>query len=734
MTDDVWIAGLVTALALSLIPSSLAIAWRFASRAKRRPTFLVPTSLPVAPPFLAGREEELRFLTTHIENNARSILIKGEAGIGKSALALTVAHQVAARFTDGQLFTVLNPLRPPGLQIADALGDFVRGLQRGDESVPNSPATLLRRYVNLTRRRRVLVVVDDVPEGMDIHKLVPAGPNCLLIVTSRGEVSGVRFDTRIPLGPLPASDALKLLKDVLGEERTSDEDWTFLISECHSVPLALSLAASALATRTNWRIDEARRRLQEFARQRERRHAAASPYDAVYVFLTEEEKNALRSLAAIDTIEFQPWELAAAAGIDPERGNHLAVRLAGAGLLERRGSAISGLPYFRVVEPVLEYARRLAPLDDPQLRSRRSTQLAIARQERIDRDIIRQIRVDVYTQLQAGQLTSAINTAKDAAQIAADREKRVLKATAYAALSEIYTELGDMAEAEKIAGLAVECGDPGSTARALRCRGRNARRLQQFDQAAHHFDEALRNAAEAGEGYESVRIHTEYAVLEGLRHDLRAAREHLRAAAEQVEREAGASELRIRLAWARSNVETSAGHYGPAERALVEARKTERVGLLQNAWIDHALARNAYVAGNHRKATEHAQAGVSAFQAMHSRYGAALCRHLLGMAALGRNDPAEAAIWLQEAVAAFAVCGDAWVEADASLELARIYRRIGHEQEAPRLVAAAKDAFQRLGDTEGMRRAAAEEMEVAAALARGRRRRALVSNGPAPAT
>ncbi|MEV4174742.1 NB-ARC domain-containing protein [Nonomuraea sp. NPDC049709] len=739
---DTPVAAAMLVLVLLAIAIPVFLAKRPYSSKDRRPAFLVPTTLPVAPPLLAGRMKELDELSRKIDVGARAILIKGQPGIGKTALALTIAHTVAPRFSDGQLFAVLNPLHPEGTAIAEALGQFVGALQRGNESVPDDASARLATYVKLTQRRRVLVVIDDVPEGMDIRDLVPSGPGCALIVTSRGGVRGVRLSAEVDLDPLSERDALELLEDVLGRDRVSGQDWSFLIRECHSVPLALSLAGSALATRTNWRIDEARRRLAEFAKERAQQQATSSPYDAAYVFLTEEEKNALRSLAAIGSVEFEPWKLAAAAGTEPGEGIRLAARLAGARLLERRSSDFSGLPYCRVPEPVLEYARRLAPLDDPRVRDRRSSLLDSASQERSERDVGQQVRVDVYTQLQAGELTAALNTAWDAVQIASDRGEEEMAATAYAALSEIYTELGDLAEAEEMAARAIERGNLRSTARALRCRGRNARRLRQFTEAAHHFDAALRRATEVGEGYESVRIHTEYAAMEALRGHLDAARRHVAAAAEQVGRGA-TDELRTRLAWAGAAVLTAAGDFDEAARTLLAARETEDVQLLQQAWIDHSLARNALLAGDHVRAAEHAQAGVSSFVAMRCRYGAALCRYFYGMAALGQGHPKEAAIWLQEAVETFSVCGDASVEADASLELAKVYRSpalvklyrdVDLEREAARLVAAAKEAFERLGDVDGVRRATAQESDPGGAGgARGRGRPGTSPDRPPPA-
>ncbi|WP_239319851.1 NB-ARC domain-containing protein [Planomonospora parontospora] len=693
--------------------------------------FIVPTTLPVVPPVLVGRKREISELSEKVESGSVSVLIKGQPGIGKTTLALAVAHNVAPRFPDGQLFVMLNPHLPGGTGIFEALGLFVAALQRAGDSVPDTLESRRAVYAKLTQRRRVLVVIDDVPEGADIGELAPEGENCALIITSRGAVHGIDFSAEVRLKPLAEREASEFLEGVLGSERFRTEEWGFLIRECRSEPLALAIVGSALAARPNWGIDDARQRLVKFAEERARHQTEASPYDTAYVLLTEEEKNALRSLAAIGSTEFQPWKLAAAAGTDQTEGNRLAARLAGARLLERHSSDVSGLPYCRVPEPVLEYSRLLSTLEDPQTQHRRTAQLDSAVQERRERDPARQVREDVYSQLKAGEITGALDMAKDALQIAGERGVSEAEAAAYAALSEIYTELGDMTKAEEMAVLAIRCGHPGSTARALRCQGRNARRLRQYGEAASHLDGAIRSAKEAEDFYELLRIRTEYAVMEATRGRQPAARRQLDHIREGILPAGGSQVLRARIAWARAVVDMSGGRHGDAENALLRARGVD-AGPLQHAWLDQALSKNALLAGDHPASARYAQTGLTAFVAMRCRYGAAHCRFLYGTASYRQGDTKEAVFWLQEAVETFSVCGDAWVEAAASLELARAYLGLNQDQEASRLLGAAKEGFRRLGDPDGVRRVEAEEDGRPPGGARGRRRRAVQADGFSP--
>src|SRR5262249_58562084 len=84
----------------------------------------VPRQLPAAAAHFAGRTGELATLTELLRGRAErggTVVISaigGTAGVGKTALAVFWAHQVADRFPDGQLYVNLRGFDPSG-QIMD---------------------------------------------------------------------------------------------------------------------------------------------------------------------------------------------------------------------------------------------------------------------------------------------------------------------------------------------------------------------------------------------------------------------------------------------------------------------------------------------------------------------------------------------------------------------------------------------------------------------------------------
>src|SRR5579863_5588235 len=74
------------------------------------PPVAVPRQLRAAAADFVGREADLKKPTESLDGAAAAgavliTAIRGAAGVGKTALALRWAHQVADRFPDGQLFT-----------------------------------------------------------------------------------------------------------------------------------------------------------------------------------------------------------------------------------------------------------------------------------------------------------------------------------------------------------------------------------------------------------------------------------------------------------------------------------------------------------------------------------------------------------------------------------------------------------------------------------------------------
>jgi DNA-binding SARP family transcriptional activator/transcriptional regulator with XRE-family HTH domain len=216
----------------------------------------IPRQLPAAVPHFTGRVAQLRALAGVLEGAAGGAgmvmiaAISGTAGVGKTALAVRFAHQVAGRFPGGQLYVNLRGFGPskPATP-AEAIGGFLDAL-----GVPASgrPASLEGRaglYRSLLAGRRMLVLLDDARDEDQVRPLLPADPGCLVLITSRQRLAGLAAaegaDLLI-LDPLSDADARDLLARRLGADRVAAEPWAAseLTALCVGLPLALSVVAA----------------------------------------------------------------------------------------------------------------------------------------------------------------------------------------------------------------------------------------------------------------------------------------------------------------------------------------------------------------------------------------------------------------------------------------------------------------------------------------------------------
>jgi DNA-binding SARP family transcriptional activator len=160
---------------------------------------VVPRQLPAAAPYLAGRQAELEALTGLLDQAAGPApaaaisAVGGTAGIGKTALAVHWARQVAGRFPDGQLYVNLRGFDPSGEQLTPeaAIRDFLAALGVEPRQVPVSATAQAALYRSLLASRRMLVVLDNARDAAQVRPLLPGSPSCFTLVTSRGQLAGL---------------------------------------------------------------------------------------------------------------------------------------------------------------------------------------------------------------------------------------------------------------------------------------------------------------------------------------------------------------------------------------------------------------------------------------------------------------------------------------------------------------------------------------------------------------
>ena len=223
----------------------------------RRP---VPAQLPADVGAFTGRVTQLRrldgLLPGYGEGTERSVVVvlSGTAGVGKTALAVHWAHRVRAQFPDGQLHANLHGFDPgrSAASPADVAQAFLDALGVPPHHVPTGQQALTGLYRSLLAGRRVLIVLDNARDAEQVRPLLPGSPGCLVMVTSRNRLTSlVAADGAVPLTVdlLSTEEAHELVANRVGRDRAADESGAVndLVSACARLPLALAIMAARAA-------------------------------------------------------------------------------------------------------------------------------------------------------------------------------------------------------------------------------------------------------------------------------------------------------------------------------------------------------------------------------------------------------------------------------------------------------------------------------------------------------
>src|SRR6266542_3866570 len=162
-----------------------------------------PGQLPADVAGFTGRARHLQHLDGLLsddglpgrDSTATAVVISaiaGTAGVGKTALAIHWAHQIAERFGDGQLYVDLRGYAPaPPTSPIQALALLLGGLGVDADQVPVEVDAAAALYRSLLAGKRVLVVLDNARDATQVRPLLPGSRGCLVVVTSRDRLTGL---------------------------------------------------------------------------------------------------------------------------------------------------------------------------------------------------------------------------------------------------------------------------------------------------------------------------------------------------------------------------------------------------------------------------------------------------------------------------------------------------------------------------------------------------------------
>ncbi len=223
--------------------------------------WMAPAELPHDVADFTGRVDELAELRTRLfrpEGSAYGavLTIDGPPGVGKSALAVHLAHQVRERFPDAQLFANLRGEQGEGLDPIVVVHQFLRALGVASEEIPPTLDAAARAYRSRLAGSRALVVLDNALKETQTRPLLPGSPTCATLITSRSPLSGLAEATALTLELLPPADAARILARAAGNEQIEDSSAAKAVAaHCGYLPLALRIAGARLRTRRAWTVE-----------------------------------------------------------------------------------------------------------------------------------------------------------------------------------------------------------------------------------------------------------------------------------------------------------------------------------------------------------------------------------------------------------------------------------------------------------------------------------------------
>ncbi|MEV5383799.1 BTAD domain-containing putative transcriptional regulator [Streptomyces sp. NPDC052721] len=308
-----------------------------------------PAQLPAPPAHFTGRADvrrELRRTLTEPPAPGPAVaVISGMAGVGKSALALHVAHELRERFTDGQLYVNLHGATPgmTPLTVTQALAALLRDLGAEPRNIPEHPDAAAALLRSLLAPARILLVLDDAANAAQVRPLLPAGPGCAVIVTSRSPLTALDGARRFPLSPLTGEDSAALLRAVSG--RAGLDAGHALVELTGRLPLALRVVAARLAARRALTPDVLAGQLAETGGRLRHleyddlsvRRSLAVAHDALAAAEREADRDAalaLRHIGALDLPTYGAPLIARLTGTDERRAEAALDRLVDVALLE----------------------------------------------------------------------------------------------------------------------------------------------------------------------------------------------------------------------------------------------------------------------------------------------------------------------------------------------------------------------------------------------------------------
>lgn len=249
--------------------------------------------------------------------------IDGMGGVGKTALAVHVAHQLADRYPDGEYFIDLQgfsagaePLEP-----LQALNHLLRSFGLPPELIRPDLAGRSEQWRSCLAGARAILLLDNALDIGQVRPLLPGAGTVLVLISSRRRMTTLEGALPLSLDVMPEAEAVTLFGEIVGQHRVAAEpDATAAaVSLCGYLPLAIQVAAAQTRQRSSWSIAYVVEQLRD---ERSRRRLLSAGDRHVlgilawsYRSLTPRQQSLFRLLNLLPGPDFDAYAVAALADL-----------------------------------------------------------------------------------------------------------------------------------------------------------------------------------------------------------------------------------------------------------------------------------------------------------------------------------------------------------------------------------------------------------------------------------
>jgi tetratricopeptide (TPR) repeat protein len=330
------------------------------------------STLPADVESFTGREAEVEQLMRALDHDdaAGGVIaidtIDGMAGVGKTALAVHVAHMLAPRFSDGQLYVHLHGHTPdqPPVKPLYALSALLLETGFPPDRIPAGLDECAATWRGHMTNRKVLLLLDDAASAEQVRPLLPGTAGSRVLVTSRRRLPAIPAARSITIGVLTADHAASLFVRLTGREDLASDDPAVaeVVRLCGYLPLAISLMAAQLMHHRVWtpadlaaELSSAQSKLSLMVAEDT---SVARAIDLSYRNLSPRLRRLLRQLSLCPGAEFDVFAAAALDAADPRATARRLNTLFECNLLRENSKG-----RYSFHDLIREYARSLAPGD-----------------------------------------------------------------------------------------------------------------------------------------------------------------------------------------------------------------------------------------------------------------------------------------------------------------------------------------------------------------------------------